>query len=154
MADDDYDAAVAPLADGVFPYGNDTPLSRQVQAVLVHYGIPKEDAALLAQEDLHLKKDFKFANPDGNAEQRQTYEDSVGPIKKAVRRSRMKAAVRRILLPDPFAAIVPPPSSVASRSSSVTPLPSSKKRKAAVDGAPVARRGFFRFRRCFRFRRF
>jgi len=123
IADFNHDSAVQPLAEDKFPFGEDCPINRKIQAVLYHYDICVEDVGLLVQEDLHLKKDFKMANPDGNEDQKQTYQDALGTITKAVRRSRMRAAFRRILSKDPFAAIGEP---------QPTPSPAAKKRKTDV----------------------
>ena len=123
IADFNHDSAVQPLAEDKFPFGEDCPINRKIQAVLYHYDICVEDVGLLVQEDLHLKKDFKMANPDGNEDQKQTYQDALGTITKAVRRSRMRAAFRRILSKDPFAAIGEP---------QPTPSPAAKKKKTDV----------------------
>ena len=104
----DYDAAVKPPPEDKHPYGVDCPINRKIQAILAHYEICTEDVAVLVREDLHLKKHFKLANPDGNDEQKMAYFDAVGTITKAVRRRQMLSAVRRILSEKPFAAIKAP----------------------------------------------
>jgi len=110
----DYDSAVRPLGDDEHPFGIDCPINRRIQAILVHYEICVEDVALLVQEDLHTRKEFKLANPDGNADQRQSYSDALGPITKVIRRSRMLSAFRRVLSARPFDAI-PAPSQPSKR---------------------------------------
>ena len=126
--DFDYDSAVVLLADDAFPYGNDCPINRKIQAVLAHYGICAEDVSILVWEDLHLKREFKLVNPDGNEEQKQAYQDALGSITKAVRRSRMLAAVRRVLSKDPYSAVTKSFELTVSPSSD----PPSKKRKTGA----------------------
>ena len=108
-----YNDEVKPLPDGQHPFdvaGVTCKLSREVQAFLFHYGLGCEAADIMVTEDLVEMRDIALADPDGNAEQKDYYSGSVHlmmPRRKHQELIRM--AFRRMLSPNPYAAVVPPP---------------------------------------------
>ena len=108
-----YNDEVKPLPDGQHPFdvaGVTCKLSREVQAFLFHYGLGCEAANIMVTEDLVEMRDIALADPDGNAEQKDYYSGSVHlmmPRRKHQELIRM--AFRRMLSPNPYAAVVPPP---------------------------------------------
>lgn len=125
------------LPDTQHPFGSGCDLSRELQAVLFHYGVRPQDAAILSEEAITTIQFVGFADPDGAPDERDLFKLAVadrvqGPLHKLV----LKKVFRRILGPNPFAAVVaaaappPPPPTVAA-----TPPPS---KKAKSVGAPTA----------------
>ena len=109
---EDYCAAVQRLPETQFPYGKveECPMGHPIQSVLFHYEVSRETVMHLVTEGIVKFKAFKAANPDGTDDQRAFYETAVNSqIRGNLQRFMAKEAFRRILLPDPFAAIVEDP---------------------------------------------
>ena len=140
--------AILPLPDTQKPFGDNCLLARDLQAILFHYGVRMQDAEILAEEGISTLAYVKFADPDGSQDQVDLFKAAVADrVQGALHRLVLKEAFRRIVRPDPFAAIVvvassaPPPakrvkvvgapsssaasSSAAAASSSSSSLPSS-----------------------------
>ena len=141
---EDCDAAVSLLPDDQFPYGSACVLARGWQAVLFHYGIKPEVAVILMQQDITSKKHVRYADPDGQEDSRLLFNEVCAGVSSALQRLLLKRAFRRMLLPDPFAAIIATPASSSSAASSAAaPAPPAKKVKvtatpAAPDASAVA----------------
>ena len=137
---EDCNAAVSLLPDTQFPYGNNCVLARGWQAVLFHYGIKPEVAVILMQQDITSKKQVRYADPDGQEDSRLLFNEVCAGVPSALQRLLLKRAFRRMLLPDPFAAIVATPASSSSAApSAAAPAPPAKKTKvAAAPAAPDA----------------
>ena len=71
------DAAITLLPAGQFLYGDDCPLSCFFQSVLFHYDIRQNEVEILEEEEIYAMKQVRLANPDGDQEQRDAFEDAV-----------------------------------------------------------------------------
>ena len=101
-----YDDAVQPLLADQFPFGADCPIDRDIQAILFHYDVCQDDAAVLVGEELYKRNDYFFGDPEGSETQQQMFDDIAVQIPKSLRRCRISMAFSRILRDDPFAAVV------------------------------------------------
>ena len=124
----DYDHVVIPLPEGQRPFDVDgvdaCKLSREIQSFLFHYGLGKDCADVLVGEDLVEMRDIRLADPDGDAEAKDYYEQSVH--KQLTRRKAqvlMKKAFRRMLSPNPYAAVGALPPIVVPTSADVAAAP-------------------------------
>ena len=103
-----FEDAVQQLPPHQNPYGDKCALPRPVQDVMFHYGVHKDDVALLVSEGFDDAKLFREANPDGDEEQQQLYSAAVDEqIPSFLRRRKVKLAFRRLLGPDIYAAVKP-----------------------------------------------
>ena len=138
VAPEDCDAAVAMLPLTQFPFGAACVLTRELQSVLFHYDVKPEVVAILAEEDITSKKQVRFANPDGLADAKLLF-DQVSKRVKPLQRLLLKRAFRRMLSPDPFAAVSSTPASSSSAAPAVAaaapPLSDAAKRAVEVEKA-------------------
>ena len=106
------DVAVVMLPAGQDPYGADCKIDREIQSIFFHYGLRKADVAVLDKEGFTAADKCQWVNPDGDDDAQQTFKECIADhIKPKLFVRPIKAAIRRILADDPFAAIVSPPSS-------------------------------------------
>lgn len=141
--------SILKLPDGQHPFGDKCLLSRDLQAVLFHFGVRPQDAEILAEEGISTFAYVKFADPDGRPDQVDLFKAAVsdrvqGPLHRLV----LKEAFRRIVRPDPFAAVVvvaasaPPPAkrakTVAAKSSSSAAASSGASSLASSVDSPKA----------------
>ena len=117
---DDCNAAVIPLPDGQNPFGDDCTLDRKIQSVFHHYEVDSDVANHIAEEGFKKIKDIRMADPDGNEEQRALF-NSVTKCQNTLTVAVIRSAFRRLLRPNPYAAIVvQPPVETAKLSTSST----------------------------------
>ena len=129
---EDYDEAVKPLPADQTPYGNDCQMATKIQAILFHYEITADEAAMLMDQGFFVRKHFKAAHPDGDQDQKDAYDGAVNAnIDKPLRRKIMLQAFRRILSKDPMAAIAAP----------APPLKKQKVKASDASGATAAATG-------------
>ena len=103
-----FEDAVQKLPPHQNPFGDQCALPRQVQDVMFHYNVHKDDVALLVAEGFDDAKLFREANPDGDSEQRELYMAAVeDQITGLLRKRKMKQAFRRLLSPDIYSAVTP-----------------------------------------------
>ena len=154
---DDVNVAVVPLPAGQDPYGADCQLDRTIQSVFFHYDVDARMAKFAADLGFCRIKNIRLADPDGSEEQRQLFSDSIGAnCGNVLACAIVRAAFRRLLRPDPMAAIVasssvstpaakrPRPSASASASSGSASAGSSSAASSAPSSsssAPVAPAG-------------
>ena len=103
------DDAVVALPDHQHPYGDPCPLHRRFQAVLFHYDVSRASADVLINRNIHATKQIRFINPDAGArsDQRKLFKEIVEDgIPDPLQRYLVTCALRRMLRPDPFAAVV------------------------------------------------
>ena len=106
------DSAVVMLPVGQDPYGADCEADRDVQSIFFHYGLRKEDVSVLAREGFTTLERCQWADPDGDDDARETFKECVADhVQPKLFVRPIKAAFRRILSDDPFAAVVAPPPS-------------------------------------------
>ena len=135
---DDPNAAVSLLPAHQFPFGEDCALTRRFQSVLYHYDIRQDEVDILEQENIFSLKQVRYANPDGNKDQRDLFEDAVVKrVPSALRRLMMKDAFRRMLREDPLMAVGPPKPS-SSRDTVVPPGASASASSSVVGGDGAA----------------
>lgn len=109
VSPDQPDDAVVALPPHQHPYGDPCPLNRRFQSVLWHYDVTRASADVLINRNIHSIKQIRFINPDAGArtDQRKLYKEIVEDgIADPLQRYLVSCALRRMLLPDPFAAIV------------------------------------------------
>lgn len=108
----DKDAAVVLLPDTQLPYGANCEVDRDVQSVFFHYGLRKEDVDVLVKEGFTSIERCQWADPDGDDDARETFQECVADhIRPKLFIRPVKAALRRINSDDPFAAVVAAPPS-------------------------------------------
>ena len=73
----DVNKGIDELPDYQQPYGKDCKVSRCIQAVFWHYGLSSAEVADLETGELVTEYAFRLANPDGSAEERAVYDESV-----------------------------------------------------------------------------
>ena len=137
VAPEDPDSAVVLLPATQFPYGNNCVLTREWQSILFHYGVKPETVVVLAQQDIVATRQVRFADPDGQEDSRALFGEVCAEVPSALQRLLLKRAFRRMLLFDPFAAIVATPSSSAAPSVAAA-APPAKKVRVATDAAVVS----------------
>ena len=128
----DVSLGIDELPDHQQPYGKGCTVSRCIQAVFWHYGLTVAEVKDLETEELTTEYAFRLANPDGSAEERAVYNESVNALfPKVLRRRRMLLCARRILSKHPFIPIdvSPPP-----------PPPPPAKRKTAADDSRASKK--------------
>ena len=104
------DVAIVMLPDGQNPFGDKCNIARDIQSVFFHYGLRDVDVAVLDEEGFTSADKCQWVNPDGNADNLATFEECIASkVKPKLFIRPIKAAIRRILSDDPFAAIVTPP---------------------------------------------
>ena len=104
------DVAVVMLPDGQNPYGDGCKIDREIQSILFHYGLRDVDVAVLDKEGFTSADKCQWVNPDGDDDCHLTFEECIAKFVKPKLFVRpIKAAIRRILAADPFAAVVTPP---------------------------------------------
>ena len=114
VAPDDINTAIVMLPLTQFPFGAACLLTREFQSLLFHFGIKPEVADILTSEDITSRKQVRFADPDGLADERALFDQISKKVKSGLQRLLLKRAFRRFLLPDPFAAVVATPASTSS----------------------------------------
>ena len=95
------------LPAGQDPFGSDCALTRRFQSILFHYDLGEAEARILEEENFYSLKNVRFANPDGNQSQRILFEKVASRVNPALRREMLRDAFRRLLSPDPMAAVGP-----------------------------------------------
>ena len=145
VSPDDADVAVTKFAPTFRPYGNETGVPVEVQAVLWHYDVRVEEVALLDDEGFSRLKDFRAANPLGDERQQFLFYSSLGEkIHKALFKERLVQAFVRLSMDDPFAAVVKPlaaevlPKTAAKGSAKSTRFSSKTDASASTSGDPSA----------------
>ena len=134
VSPDQPDDAVVALPAHQHPYGDPCPLNRRFQSVLFHYDVTRASADVLVSRNIHSIKQIRFINPDAGArsDQRKLFKEIVEDgIADPLQRYLVTGALRRMLLPDPFAAIVRAAAAAGASSS----------RSNAVDDGAVRRQG-------------
>ena len=97
-APDNFDEGISLLPDDQPPFGVNCLIALGIQTVLFHYQISAKEVEDLEGEELFTLRDFRLANPEGGAEERAVFRDSVAPLfPKAVRCLCMKNCIRHIL---------------------------------------------------------
>ena len=99
---------ILPLPAHQLPFGANCALDRRVQSAAFHYGLSQVNVDMLV--DLLLTKPISFStcDPDGNADQVDTFALIIAYFPSPVTRSLVTQLVRRFCCVDPFAAIVKP----------------------------------------------
>ena len=152
VSPDDVDVAVVPLPDGQHPYGADCKLDRIVQSVFFHYDVDAEVAKFADGVGFRRIKNIRMADPDGSDEQRLVFADSIGSYcDNPLTRATVREAFRRLLRPEPLAAVaaLAPPAkrlrsaaasaaSTSSSSSSLSPVASAVASSASTSAASSA----------------
>ena len=138
--------AVVALPAHQEPYGKDCPVERDLQSIFFHHGVRKADVDVVIAEGFITIQACQYVNPDGDADAKQTFDEYVKKkITPGFWVQPIKKAIRRALLPDPFASIVPtlpPPSSKRQRpddnASSSSSTSTKKPRKTSSKGADAS----------------
>ena len=98
------DEAITMLPASQNPYSEECSLSRLFQSVLFHYGIRSDEVDILVENEINTVAEVRLANPDGDQDARDLFEDAVCKlIRLPLRRLLMKKAFRRMLLAEPLA---------------------------------------------------
>ena len=79
IAPEDVNAPVTMLPAHQMPYGSDTPLTRHFQSILFHYGIRQDEADILEEEQIYSVVHARYANPDGDQDEKDCFEGMVSP---------------------------------------------------------------------------
>ena len=110
----DWNSAVTALPDNRHPFGQNCVMDRDIQAIMFHYGVRKQDVDVLLDEGYATLADFKCADP------RATDEDSVlcfnairDRVKGALHQRKVKEAIIRVLSVDPLAPVITPAPALA-----------------------------------------
>lgn len=109
VSPDQPDDAVVALPDHQHPYGDPCPLNCRFQSVLWHYDVVRASADVLINRNIHGLKQIRFINPDAGVrtDQRKLFKEFIEDgIADPLQRYLVTCALRRMLRPDPFAAIV------------------------------------------------
>ena len=105
---DDFNAAVVMLPDAQQPYSRDCGIDRTVQSVFFHYEIDEAIVEYLDKVGFRKIKFIRKADPDGDDEQRALFKSTVETdCQNHLVLSTVRDAFRRLLWPDPLAAVVP-----------------------------------------------
>ena len=90
------------------PFGVNCDIDRNIQSILFHYGIDPEVVNVIEKTGYVAKKFFKRADPDGSDRERALFKKSIADkIENPLMEDLVEDAVRRILSPNPLAAIIP-----------------------------------------------
>ena len=134
--------AVFMIPDNLHPYGSECAVSKPVQSVMHHYGVLKASVDILEEEEFFLVRDLRMADPDGEPVCRALFKDAIADrIPNRLQRLKVHFAIRRALLPDPFAAVVVEPAADDAPAVDAPPPPPPKRRRvagAATTPAPAA----------------
>ena len=139
----DINDAVFMIPEDLHPFGSDCHISKPVQSVMHHYGVVRASLDVLEEEEFFLIRDLKMADPDGEAVCRALFADAIGSrIPGRLQRMKVHFAVRRLLRPDPFAAIVATPAAAVVPAAAVAPAadapPPPPPKRRRVTAAPTA----------------
>ena len=122
MEPTDPNSAVSMLPADHFPFGVDCKLSRLLQSVLFHYDVQPEVVDILQEQEIFSLEEVRLANPDGNQESQNLFQEIANQVSSPVRCLRLKKAFRRMLCPDPLPAIDDLPSVAGHTSSAVNAI--------------------------------
>ena len=129
------DEAVTLLPASQNPYSEDCPLSRLFQSVLFHYGIRSDEVDILVHNEINTITEVRLANPDGDQDARDLFEDAVCKlISKPLRRLLMKKAFRRMLRAEPLAPLSALPSNSSASSAEAKSSSSKVARGSELNG--------------------
>ena len=129
------DEAVTLLPASQNPYSEDCPLSRLFQSVLFHYGIRSDEVDILVHNEINTITEVRLANPDGDQDARDLFEDAVCKlISLPLRRLLMKKAFRRMLRAEPLAPLSALPSNSSASSAEAKSSSSKVARGSELNG--------------------
>lgn len=136
ISPDDSKSVVTKFPATFRPYGGKTKVPTDVQAVLWHYDVRQSEVDLLDEEGYFRMKDFRAANPGGDARQQKLFAASFdGKIGQALYRAKFIDAFLRLSRDDPFAAITVPIPVIKTSSGKSAPKSTPKQTRFSSDAA-------------------
>ena len=101
---EDFRAEVKRLPESQLPFGQDCKLAHKFQSIFFHYDVPKEVLMAFISVVGANRVSICMADPD-SAESRPLFNEGIKEIQNVAGIHKLRLAVRRLCLDDPFAAL-------------------------------------------------